>query len=51
MSLIIFSSSMALDILCFIQKSSLGERNNVKWMSANQISEIERLNLDWYGFA
>ncbi len=44
MSLIILSSSMALDILCFIQKSSLGEHNNVRWMSENQIAEIEHLN-------
>ena len=44
MSSLMFVSSMALDIICFIEKISLGEHNFVQWMSNDQISEIEKIN-------
>lgn len=46
MSSIEFSPCMALDAICFIQKSSLSldEDNFVKYMMKNQIEEIDTLN-------
>lgn len=41
MSTIQFKSSIAFDVLCFIEKCSL---NDTRWMNGKQIAEIENIN-------
>lgn len=38
-----FLPSMVLDVICFMQKASLGDCNCEQWMESNQISEIKKL--------